>query len=320
MLDFVRGHMNKKEAKKILYETLGNYSDKGNELLFACPSCNHHKRKFSVNLDKNAFKCWVCDYRGRNLRRVVRRFGTYIQLQKWDSITNRSDLERFADLFMEPESGESAQKLELPKEFISLCHDKIPATGMYALRYLSSRGISKEDIVRWKIGFCYDGEYGGRIIIPSFGTSGYPNYFIARSYVGHGMKYKNPHSSKNVVFNDLFTNWNNDLAIVEGVFDAINAGNSVPILGSTLREDSDLLRKIVRNDTPCYIALDPDAADKERRIIQTLLRYDVELHKIDVSGYEDVGAMPREVFKERKANATIIDRDNYILLDLLSAV
>ena len=71
---------------------------------------------------------------------------------------------------------------------------------------------------------------------------------------------------------------------------------------------------------PCYIALDPDAANKERRIIQTLLRYDVELHKIDVRGYDDVGEMPQEVFMERKANAMLIDRDNYVLLDLLSAV
>ena len=134
------------------------------------------------------------------------------------------------------------------------------------------------------------------------------------------MKYKNPRSSKNVVFNDLFTNWNDDLTIVEGVFDAINAGNAVPILGSTLRTDSDLLRKIVRNDTPCYIALDPDAANKERRIIQTLLRYDVELYKIDVSGYDDVGSMPKNVFAERKRVSKYIDRDNYLLLDLLSAV
>ena len=210
--------MNKKEAKKILYEAIGNYSDKGNELLFACPSCNHHKRKFSVNLDKNAFKCWVCDYRGRNLRRVVRRFGTYIQLQKWDSITNRSDLERFADLFMEPESGESAQKLELPKEFISLCHDKIPATGMYALRYLSSRGISKEDIVRWKIGYCFSGEYRNRIIFPSFDNDGDVNYFVGRSYNGDSYKYKNPKASKNIVFNHLYVDWNKDLTIVEGIF------------------------------------------------------------------------------------------------------
>jgi len=312
--------MNKTVAKKILYETLGHFSDKGSELLFSCPACGHHKRKFSVNLDKNVFKCWVCDYHGRNIRRVIRRFGSYIQLQKWDQITDRSDITRFAELFMDEQSGEGEAKIELPQEFVSLANKNLPLSANRALRYLKERGITQEQIVRWKMGFCYDGEYGGRIIVPSFGTSGYPNYFIARSYVGHNMKYKNPRSSKNVVFNDLFTNWNDDLVIVEGVFDAINAGNAVPILGSTLRTDSDLLRKIVRNDTPCYIALDPDAADKERRIIQTLLRYDVELYKIDVTGYEDIGAMPREIFQERKAKATFIDRDNYLLLDLLAAV
>ena len=312
--------MNKTVAKKILYETLGYFSDKGSELLFSCPACGHHKRKFSVNLDKNVFKCWVCDYHGRNIRRVIRRFGSYIQLQKWDQITDRSDITRFAELFMDEQSGEGEAKIELPQEFVSLANKNLPLSANRALRYLKERGITQEQIVRWKMGFCYDGEYGGRIIVPSFGTSGYPNYFIARSYVGHNMKYKNPRSSKNVVFNDLFTNWNDDLVIVEGVFDAINAGNAVPILGSTLRTDSDLLRKIVRNDTPCYIALDPDAADKERRIIQTLLRYDVELYKIDVTGYEDIGVMPREIFQQRKAKATFIDRDNYLLLDLLSAV
>ena len=103
--------MNKKEAKKILHETIGNYSDKGSELLFTCPACGHHKRKFSVNLDKNAYKCWVCDYRGRNIRRVIRRFGSYLQLQKWDSISGRADLERFADLFNDVQPERRDQKL-----------------------------------------------------------------------------------------------------------------------------------------------------------------------------------------------------------------
>jgi len=312
--------MNKKEAKKILHETLGQYSDKGNELLFACPACDHHKRKFSVNLDKNAYKCWICDYRGRNLRRVVRRFGSYIQLQKWDAITNRSDLERFADLFMESEPGENPQKVELPEEFISLCHDKIPATGTYALRYLRSRGITREDIVRWKIGYCFSGEYRNRIIFPSFDNDGDVNYFVGRSYNGDSYKYKNPKASKNIVFNHLYVDWNKDLTIVEGIFDALVAGNAVPILGSTIRTDSELIREIVRSDTPIYVALDPDAADKERRIIKTLLKYDIELYKIDVSGYEDVGSMPKSIFEERKNNAVFIDSDDYLLLDLLSAV
>ena len=312
--------MNKKEAKKILNEVLGYHSDKGSELLFACPSCNHHKRKFSVNLDKNAYKCWVCDYRGRNIRRLVRHFGSYLQLQKWDRISDRTDLERFADLFVERVGGEDKTKVELPEEFVSLAADNIPATGTYALRYLQKRGLTKEDILKWKIGYCFGGEYRNRIIIPSFDDGGDCSYFIARSYVGDSYKYKNPRASKDIVFNELFINWNKDLILVEGVFDAIVAGNAVPILGSTLRSGSDLLRKIVRNDTPIYIAMDPDAAKKERRVIQMLLRYDVELYKIDVSGYEDIGSMPRQVFQERKNNASFIDRDNYLLLDLLAAV
>ena len=310
--------MNKKEAKKILNETLGYYSDKGNELLFTCPSCNHHKRKFSINLDKNAYKCWICDYRGRSIRRLVRRFGSYTQLQKWDAISDRTDLERFADLFMEPVVCEGKEKVQLPEEFISLCSDRIPATGTYAYRYLQSRGITKADILKWKIGYCFSGEYRNRIIVPSFDDDGDCSYFIARSYTGD--KYKNPRASKDIEFNDLFIDWNSDLILVEGVFDALVAGNAVPILGSTLRSGSDLLRKIVWNDTPIYVALDPDAAAKERRIIKMLLEYDIELYKIDVSGYEDVGSMTKDMFEERKKSASLIDRDNYLLLDLLSAV
>jgi len=33
-----------------------------------------------------------------------------------------------------------------------------------------------------------------------------------------------------------------------------------------------------------------------------------------------VGSMPQDIFQERKNNAVFIDRDNYLLLDLLSAV
>ena len=98
------------------------------------------------------------------------------------------------------------------------------------------------------------------------------------------------------------------------------AGNAVPILGSTLRAGSKLLRKIVRNDTPVYVALDPDAAEKERRIIQMLLKYDIELYKIDVSGYEDVGAMPKNIFNQRKQQANYIDRDDYILRDMIESI
>jgi DNA primase len=312
--------MNKPEAKRILNEVLGYFKESGQELLFKCPSCNHHKRKLSVNLDKNAFKCWICDYRGRNLRRLVRRHGSYIQLSKWDQITNRFDLANFADLFMDQSSHEEEIKVELPPEFKTLTSKKLPMIANPAYRYLRERGLSKDDILKWKIGYCFDGQYRNRIIIPSFNDDGDTNYFIARSYNGDSYKYKNPRASKNIVFNELFIDWEQDLVIVEGVFDAIVAGNAVPILGSTLRADSRLIQKIVYNDTPVYIALDPDAEAKERKIIQTLMKYDIELYKIDVSGYEDVGSMPKEIFERRKQQASFIDNDNYLLMNLLMAI
>jgi DNA primase len=312
--------MNKKEAKKILYETLGNYKNADPELLFKCPACNHHKRKLSINLDKSAFKCWVCDYRGRNIRRLVRKYGTYSQLQKWDQISDRPDIERFADLFVERLHREDKTKVEIPPEFLSLTSKNIPATGRQAYNYLRSRGVTDADMVRWKMGYCFSGEYRNRVIVPSFDDDGDASYFIARSYNGDSYKYKNPRASKNIVFNELFIDWNEDLTIVEGVFDAVVAGNATPIMGSTLHSNSRLIQKIVYNDTSVYVALDPDAAAKERKIIKTLLKYDIELHKIDVSGYEDVGSMPKEVFHERKQKATFIDRDNYLLLNLLSAI
>ena len=310
----------KTEAKRILYEAFGYYKEQGNEILFKCPVCNHRKHKLSVNLDKNVFKCFICDYRGRSIRRLVRRFSSFSQLQKWDQITDRPDLERFADLFLEHEPEEHKEKLELPQEFVSLTSKKLPATAMFAYRYLRNRGVTDEDILRWKIGYCFAGQYRNRIMIPSFDDDGDVNYFIGRSYSGDSYKYKNPKASKDVIFNELFIDWNSDLTIVEGAFDAIVAENAVPILGSTMRRDSRLLRKIVMNDTPIYLALDPDAADKERRLIQMLLQYDIELYKIDVSGYDDVGEMSKEVFEQRKKEATFIDGDNYLLLDLLSAV
>ena len=311
--------MSEKKKHKILCDVLGYSHTNGAETLFKCPACDHHKLKLSVNIRKNVFKCWVCDYRGRNIRRLVRRFGTFVQLQRWEELTGRHDIERFAELFDGSDGVDAKPTLDLPEEFISLT-GTVPATGVYAHKYLHSRGLTKADILKWKIGYCFGGEYRNRIIIPSFNDDGDVSYFIARSYNGDSYKYKNPRASKDVVFNELYVDWNEDLTIVEGVFDAIAAGNSVPILGSTLRSDSDLIRKIVYNDTPVYVALDPDARKKENRIIETLLKYDVELYKIDVDGYEDVGSMPKEVFRERKQKARFIDREDYLLMNLLSAV
>jgi len=313
--------MNTNQAEKILFDVLGSYRRISSEILFFCPSCQHHKQKLSVNIDKNAFKCWVCDYRGKNIRRLVRRFGTYSQLSRWDQISGRVDYDKFTeDLFADNKETEKPQKLKLPDAFESLSNPKLPFTANRAYKYLLSRGIDKYDILRWKMGYCLTGEYRNRVVVPSFDEDGDINYFVSRTFTGDSYKYKNPKASKNIVFNELFVDWDSDLILVEGVFDAVIAGNSVPVLGSTLRPDSKLIKKIVYHDTPVYLAFDEDAQKKENQVISMLSKYDVELYKINTSGYDDVGSMSKEVFNQRKNAASFIDADNYLLLNMLEAI
>jgi hypothetical protein len=120
--------------------------------------------------------------------------------------------------------------------------------------------------------------------------------------------------SKDICFNELYVDWDSDLVITEGIFDAIKAGpNSIPLLGSTVRENSKLFQKIIKHDTAIYLALDADAAKKEARIINQFLKYGVELYKVDTTGFEDVGEMTCEEFTRRKEKATFITPSDYLL-------
>jgi len=305
---------------EILKDILGSYSKSNDECLFKCPKCDHHKRKFSVNLEKNVFKCWVCDYSGRSVRRVVRRYGNFKNRQAWDETEDRVDINQFYDLFAEKEE-EPEQFLELPKEFISLANNNNNYASRIPLKYLHSRGITRKDILQWKIGYCPTGKYGGRIVVPSFSLCGRANYFIARSYKRGGYRYMNPQASRDIVFNHLYIDFDEDLTIVEGVFDAIIAGpNAVPILGSTLNEDSALFKEVVRNDTSIYIALDRDAKKKENRLIEKFLEYGIEIFKIDTTSHDDVGEMSKADFLNLKKKATLINSDNYLMYRTLSSL
>ena len=165
---------------KILTNVLGPAYKSNNEYLFTCPYCKHHKRKFSVNVAKGYYKCWVCDTRGKNIYRVIRRFGNHHDKASWREFTDAVDFNKLEDLFAE--EVEEKQVLEMPEHFVSLANKDIPPTGFAARNYLRKRGIDKKDIVWWKMGYCASGEYEGRIIIPSFDEEGDLSYFVSRSY------------------------------------------------------------------------------------------------------------------------------------------
>jgi DNA primase len=273
--------------------------------------------KMSVNVDKSVFKCWICDKSGRDLGYIVRKFGTRHDRDEWSKYDDRVEITDFDFLFAEPETP-SEQRIDLPEALVSLTNRTPSRSAQVALRYLFKRGFTKDDILKWKIGYCSDGEYSGRVVVPSFNENGYANYFIARSYGDAWPKYKNPPASRDIIFNELYVNWDEDLIIVEGVFDAIKAGNAIPLLGSTLRESSTLFQTIVKSGNRVFMALDEDASKKARSISRLLLKYGVEVYEIDTSGVEDVGEMTKDEFKSRKENASFVEKDNYLLQRLFA--
>jgi DNA primase len=306
------------EKRKIITDILGFYDRRGNEHLFHCPYCEHHKKKLSVNFALGAFKCWVCDARGKNIYRIVRKFGDYQQRQKFLELQGRLDLSEFENLFQELNDEEIIQTVELPKEFISLANKRLPTSSRRPLKYLESRGVSRRDIQLWKIGYCPNGKYGGRVIIPSFNINGDTSYFVSRLYIGYGKKYLNPPASRNFIFNELCIDWDDPVILVEGAFDAIVAGtNAIPILGSTLRPESKLFQALAINDTPVYIALDEDAEKKAGQMIKNMLQYNMEVFKIDTSTVEDVGSMSKEQFATALQNAEPIDHDHFFFENIL---
>ena len=79
--------------------------------------------------------------------------------------------------------------------------------------------------------------------------------------------------------------------IVEGVFDALQEPNMIPLLGSSMSERSILFQTLADKMPKVYMALDPDARQKENKIISNLLRYGLDVWKIPISGSKDVGGL-----------------------------
>jgi len=248
---------NKLQIITILDSTLGVGSSlKGNEQAHHCPFCNHHKKKLQINLDTQRWHCWVCDSKGRSIYSLLRKLNVDIR-----------DLNKVRDVYGdEPEydsKEEYVAKLQLPKEFKQLY---FKPTGSFnpiynqAIHYLNKRGIKKADIVKHNIGYCEDGLYGGRVIIPSYDDSGELNYFVARSfYEDEPYKYKNPPISRDVIVFENQINWNEPITLVEGVFDSFSVKrNVIPMLGKFLLPK---LKNKIREMGVSEITmlLDPDA-------------------------------------------------------------
>jgi hypothetical protein len=214
----------------------GKQTARGNRA-YRCPYCNHHKPKLEINFTENKkgenpWHCWVCDKKGKKLYSVFK--------QAKASSEKLSELKSIVR-YVGPDTFVSVdQQVELPKEI--LYFDNITSSnieGRHALAYLKNRGITIDDIRKYNIGYCKEGQYKNMIIIPSYDVNGSLNYFTGRSFEKEPfVKYRNPSVSRDIVPFELFINWNIPLILCEGPFDAIAIKrNAIPLLGKNIQQN-----------------------------------------------------------------------------------
>ena len=255
-------HHEKQEVVNILNDVLGvGTSMKNDEQAHYCPFCSHHKKKLQVNIKTQYWHCWVCDAKGRKIQRLLKRLNV-------DSRKQKKLYEIYGDDYIvyNKDTVDEKVELRLPSEFKSLLKipdGKINPVYRKALKYAKDRGITKEDITRYNIGYCDGGMYSNRIIIPSYDIDNRLNYFIARSvHPDETFKYKNPPVSKNVIMFENQINWKEPITLVEGIFDAMAVKrNSIPLLGKFIPKK--LNEAIFKNGvSDINIFLDEDAQNQ----------------------------------------------------------
>ena len=262
----------------------GQSTSKGN-YAFKCPFCTHHKNKMEINLRttskrENFWHCWICGAKGKTL----------LSLFKKIKVPTNKIAE--LNILVVPENTKNIEigTLQLPKEFISLLNtieDKIAQIeAKHALKFLKKRGITQDDIIKYNIGFCKEGKYEGRVIIPSYDEDKKLNYFIARDYKDASpQKYKNPPvSAKDVIGFELYINWDAPIILVEGIFDALTIKrNVIPLFGKVIH--GKLMEKLVKSSVNrIYIALDADARRDALKQAEMLMSYGKEIYLVEMEG------------------------------------
>ena len=122
--------------KQLLESVLGRSKSArgGDEAVFHCPSCNHHKKKLTFNLLSQKFQCWVCGYKGHRAYQLLKKTKSsqshYSTLKEIDSQYN------FKQNFVKKDIS----SINLPKGVQPLISSSA-ILSRHALHYLDQRCI-----------------------------------------------------------------------------------------------------------------------------------------------------------------------------------
>ena len=247
---------------------------------FHCPICNHKKPKLIVNIFTGQYNCWTCHpaTKGKTPVSLFKKLGVEKERMVEMKGYFKGDRTKIEDT--------ESTRVFLPKEFISMTENDKSLEYRRATVYLKNRGINEFDVRKYNIGYCKEGRYRNRVIVPSYDKNGQVNYFIARSFEKEPyQKYDAPSVNKTEIIGlEYHINWTVPVILCEGVFDAIAIKrNVVPLFGKSITKA--LMLKLVESQVKTvYLALDKDALKEALTYSEQLINLGKEVYLIELQG------------------------------------
>ena len=269
--------MNQNKIVNLLNRVLnstGRKLKKQNEYMYWSPFVSHHKPKLQINIQTQKWHCWVSNVGGRTLFQLLKKVGA--SQQHYDELRELVDTKTYVNT----RTQETKVSLSLPPEFKPLWNGNDGIVKRHALSYLYKREITDSDILKYNIGYCDEGIYSNRIIIPSYDSDGQLNFFVGRDFYNSKMKYRNCTTTKDIIGFDLFINWDEPIILCEGVFDAMAfKRNAIPLFGKTVMNK--LQKKIIESNVKkIYLALDNDALEDAIKISDNFINNGIDVRMI----------------------------------------
>lgn len=285
----------------------GGYIDDVTQYQFNCPYCADEKGyvdgKYNceVSLEIMRFHCWRDDIAG-SLSKLIKRWGGKDSLKEYYEIIKSLKDSKLYE-FSEKQTFENEPpQLFLPKTFkkinLKTCTDK------KLKAYLKKRCIDQWTINKFNIGATTwneeDKSWANRIIVPSYDSFGNLNYFVGRDFMPEDensnfkrIKYKNCDADKKeIVFQESLIDWDADIVLLEGVFDALATPNAISLLGKVLTGDNTVFKAIVeRAKAKIIVCLDNDTKEAETLKICRLLettKLSGRIYYIQMNEYKDM--------------------------------
>lgn len=249
---------------------------KQGEYILICPRCQ--KPKLAINVDKRLFQCWKCGDRG-GIHTLSKFLGV-----KFESnvVPNLVELKRkYVDIKKLDLAPITDKDSVLPHEFLHLTNAHSHGIlAKKALDYVLGRGVTREMIEKWNLGFCLSGDYKGYIIIPVYDIDNNVRTFQGRKFYGNGPKNRNPLNVEKIVFNLRHAQGYPGLVVVEGPWDSMATHmrlaeefniTSTALMGHSCNQMQ--ARQIAQYLKPEYIwiCLDPDVTEAEREAVAATL-------------------------------------------------